>query len=155
MMTFIPIIGVAMILVVLAKFRPKPVTEVILIVVLCGIVEYFTSYFIEMSSGVRYWDYTGYFLNLDGRICGEGLLVFAIGGSLAVYLLVPIIDTLLQKVNRKLLISVCIVFVVVFVADIVYSHYVPNTGDGITNYEHYKEVSDGQTEWYLDGEDIV
>ena len=33
-----------------------------------------------VHNGTRWWDYTGYFLNLHGRICAEGLLVFGIGG---------------------------------------------------------------------------
>lgn len=133
--------GVAMILVILARFRRKPQIEVIMIIVLCGIVEYFTSLFIEMSSGLRYWDYTGYFLNLDGRICAEGLLVFAIGGSLAVYLVVPILDTLWSKVNAKILAGICVVLLTLFVADMIYTHYVPNTGKGITDYDAYKKTS--------------
>ena len=132
--------GVAMIMLCLARFRAKIYQEVVAIVVLCGIVEYFTSYFIEMTSGLRYWDYTGYFLNLNGRICGEGLTVFAIGGAAAVYLLVPVLDTMLSKINVKILAPICIGLVVIFVADIIYSHYVPNTGDGITDYDSYKQV---------------
>lgn len=31
------------------------------------------------------------------------------------------------------------VLVVSFAADMVYSHYVPNTGEGITDYEAYKK----------------
>ena len=32
-----------------------------------------TSYYFELTKGMRWWDYTGYFLNLNGRICGEGI----------------------------------------------------------------------------------
>ena len=145
--------GVAMIMLCLARFRAKIYQEVVAIVVLCGIVEYFTSYFIEMTSGLRYWDYTGYFLNLNGRICGEGLTVFAIGGAAAVYLLVPVLDTMLSKINVKILAPICIGLVVIFVADIIYSHYVPNTGDGITDYDSYKQV-EGRTTVHLRADDL-
>ncbi|MBQ6312093.1 MAG: DUF975 family protein, partial [Lachnospiraceae bacterium] len=83
--------GLVMILIVLARFRKKPQVEIALIVVLCGIVEYFTSLFLELSAGMRWWDYTGYFLNLNGRICAEGLLVFALGGAAVVYLAMPLL----------------------------------------------------------------
>jgi len=65
----------------------------------------------------------------------------------AVYVLVPLIDTTLSHVNTKTLSIVCMVLVISFAADMVYSHYVPNTGEGITDYEAYKESG----EYYPDG----
>ena len=40
-------------------------------------------------------------MNLDGRICAEGLLVFGLGGMAIVYVVAPLLDNLLQKVNEK------------------------------------------------------
>ncbi|MDO4867636.1 MAG: DUF975 family protein [Clostridia bacterium] len=126
--------GVVMIAVLLYRLRRKPALEALAVVVLCGLVEYFTSYFMELSRGMRWWDYTGYFLNLNGRICGEGLAVFAVGGMAAIYLLVPVIDAMVMRIRPKVLIPVCIALLVCFAGDLVYSHYVPNTGAGITDY---------------------
>ena len=130
--------GLVMILIVLNRFRKKPLLEIVLIIVLCGIVEFFTSYFLELSSGMRWWDYSGYFLNLNGRICAEGLMVFALGGSVVVYLVMPLFDNVWARLRRKLVIPLCIALLALFVADIVYSHYVPNVGAGITDYEDYQ-----------------
>ena len=127
--------GVTMIAVLLYRLRRRPVLEALGVIVLCGLVEYFTSYFMELSSGMRWWDYTGYFLNLDGRICGEGLAVFCAGGMAAVYLGVPVIDARVTRLKPKVLISVCLVLLALFAGDVVYSHYVPNTGKGITDYQ--------------------
>lgn len=45
-----------------------------------AMAEYFTSYYLELThSGMHWWDYSGYFLNLNGRICAEGLFVFGVG----------------------------------------------------------------------------
>ncbi|MBQ6594408.1 MAG: DUF975 family protein [Clostridia bacterium] len=132
--------GVAMISVLLYRFRSKPVLEAAAIVVLCGLVEYLSSFFMEMSTGMRWWDYTGYFLNLNGRICGEGLAVFALGGMAAVYLLVPAIDAMVTRMNARILIPICLVLLLIFSGDVVYSHYVPNTGEGITDYERVADV---------------
>ena len=79
--------------------------------------------------------------NLNGRICGEGLMVFAIGGMAAVYLLVPIVDSLLSRINPKILAALSIVLVIIFAADMVYSHNTPNIGEGITDYDAYKSTS--------------
>ena len=126
--------GVVMIAVLLYRLRRKPALEALAVMVLCGTVEYLTSYFMELAHGVRWWDYTGYFLNLNGRICLEGLAVFAVGGMAAVYLLVPIIDAFVtRRIKPKLLISVCVALLVCFAGDMVYSRFVPNMGEGVTD----------------------
>ena len=86
---------------------------------------------------MRWWDYTGYFLNIDGRICAEGLLLFGIGGLAAVYLLAPIIDNRLKKLNFKLVVTICILFLSLFTIDSIYSFHHPNVGKGITDYDTF------------------
>ncbi|MBQ6347432.1 MAG: DUF975 family protein [Clostridia bacterium] len=125
--------GVVMIAVLLNRFRSKPVLEALAIIVLCGFMEYMTSFVTEQITGMRWWDYTGYFLNLHGRICGEGLVVFMLGGMMAVYLLVPAIDALTMRLKPRLLVCVCLILMACFTADLVYSFINPNKGDGITN----------------------
>lgn len=128
--------GSVLILLLLHRFRKHPVVEFFAIIVLCGGVEYSASYLLEqLHHGVRWWDYTGYFLNLNGRICAEGLLVFGIGGMAMVYLLAPILDSLIRKIPIKKLALVCAVLLSVFFADQIYSTIHPNQGKGITDYE--------------------
>ena len=131
-----------MILVVLFRWRRRPIEEALLTILLCGFVEYMTSYYLEITKGMRWWDYTGYFLNLNGRICAEGLLVFALGGAAVVYLAMPLLDSLWMKLNKKILVPLCIGLLAIFVADWIYSHYVPNVGEGITDYEDFEEVEE-------------
>jgi hypothetical protein len=68
-------------------------------------------------------------------------MVFAVGGMAAVYFLAPFVGSLLSKLPAKLLVTASIVLVLAFVADVVYSHYVPNIGEGITDYDEYKGSS--------------
>ena len=124
--------GVVMIAVLLNRFRSKPVLEAVAIVLLCGFVEFMTSLITEQITGMRWWDYSGYFLNLDGRICGEGLAVFMLGGMAAVYLLIPAIDAMTMRVKPKLLVGVCLALLACFTADMVYSFISPNAGEGVT-----------------------
>ena len=84
---------------------------------------------------MRWWDYSGYFLNINGRICAEGLLVFGLGGCAAVYFLVPLIDNLLRKTKPFILNIICILLIICFVFDLFYSKKYPNTGKGITDYD--------------------
>ncbi|RRK34551.1 DUF975 family protein [Schaedlerella arabinosiphila] len=128
--------GSVMILLLLNKFRRKPAVEFVLAMLLCGCVEYFTSLFLEsLHGGTRWWDYTGYFLNLQGRICAEGLLTFGIGGMAIVYVLVPFLDGLFRKLPvRALIITACILSAA-FAVDQVYSLKYPNEGKGITDFQ--------------------
>ena len=132
--------GVVLIAVLLYRLRNRPALEVAAIVVLCGFVEYMTSWITELSTGMRWWDYTGYFLNLNGRICGEGLAVFALGGMAAVYLLLPILDAMVTRINPRVLVPVCTVLLVCFAGDMVYSRIHPNAGAGITDYKQAEVV---------------
>ncbi len=128
--------GSVMMLLLLNRFRRKPVLEFLLAVALCGSVEYFTSVYLEYAhNGTRWWDYTGYFLNLNGRICAEGLLVFGIGGMAIIYVLAPFLDGLFRRLPSRVLMAAGLVLLLLFAADQFYSAGHPNTGKGITDYE--------------------
>ena len=126
--------GVA-ILLVLYKFRNRPGLEATLTVLLCGVLEYTSHWFLEVTKGTKWWDYSGYFLNLNGRICAEGLLVFMLGGMAIVYALGPVIDNWLRKVDKKALKVVCCILLILFGIDAIYSSKHPNMGKGITDYD--------------------
>lgn len=135
---WLPIYGTGgvTILVLLKKLREKPALEFVAAMVLCGCLEYFSSWYLEMThDGQRWWDYTGYFLNINGRICAEGLLTFGLGGLAIVYLLAPALDNLLSRIDARKLGIVAAVLLVLYCADQVYSAQHPNVGAGITDYK--------------------
>ena len=126
--------GATMILVVLARFRKKPAAEFFLAILLSGAVEYFTSWYLEMMhGGMRWWDYTGYFLNLNGRICAEGLLVFGVAGAAVVYFLAPAIDSVIRRIKPAVAITLAAALLAVFLVDNAYSSIHPNAGPGVTD----------------------
>lgn len=135
---WLPIYGYGgiLILTVLNKFRDKPLIQFLTIIVLCGTIEYFTAVYLEYAyNGQKWWDYTGYFLNLHGKICAEGLLVFGLGGIAVVYIVAPLLDNIIQKIDRKKLITVCCILLALFIFDNIYSKTDPNVGKGITDYQ--------------------
>ena len=133
---WLPIYGTGgvLILILLYRLRKKPSAHIFASIILCGVVEYFTSFVLELTKNTKWWDYSGYFLNVNGRICAEGLLVFALGGTAIVYALAPIIDNKIRKTNQKVLRVVCIILLIIFTADVIYSSKYPNIGKGITDY---------------------
>lgn len=134
---WLPIYGVGGVIIItlLKRFRDRPVLEFLVAFVLCGFIEYFTAWLLETVNGEKWWDYSGYFLNLDGRICAEGLLVFAVGGCTIVYLIAPLLDAVYKRIDRRLATVICVVLLTAFFADCCYSFKHPNTGKGITDYE--------------------
>lgn len=131
---WLPIYGVGGILILAFLFplRKNPVKHFVGTVVLCGTLEYFGSVILEMLFSEKWWDYSGFFLNLNGRICAEGLLVFGIAGLAFIYVLSPLLDDKIRSINPKKLLPIAIILSVLFVGDLIYSRAVPNTGDGIT-----------------------
>ncbi len=132
---WLPIYGSGGVLVILLlkKVREKPVLTFFLSMAVCGTIEYFTSLFLEMTKGVKWWDYTGYFLNLNGRICAEGLLIFGFGCCAAIYVGAPLLDDFYKKIPLQPKKTLCTLLVVLFAIDQLYSLKYPNTGKGITD----------------------
>lgn len=131
---WLPIYGIGgvVILTVLNKLRSRPTLEFFAAIVLCGILEYTTSFLLETFMGQHWWDYSGYFLNLNGRVCAEGLLIFGLGGMAIVYLLAPRLDNCLRRLGFRRALTICVILSAAFLGDLVYSVQNPNTGEGIT-----------------------
>ena len=126
--------GCLLILMCLYRFRSKPALEFCSIIILCGVVEYSTALILELThDGMRWWNYNGYFLNLQGRVCAEGLLVFAIGGMVLIYYLAPRIDDLILRLPKKAFATIAVILIIVFSVDTVHSMFNPNMGEGITS----------------------
>ena len=122
--------GGAIVLIICSRFRKNPVAEFITAIILCGTLEYFSAWYLETAYHQRWWSYDGYFLNLHGRICAEGLLVFGVGCCVVVYFIAPFFDFLVSKIKTKILISICVVLATLFLADFIYSGSHPNTAKG-------------------------
>ena len=126
----------------LHRFKKNPVIFFFATVISCGAVEYFTSWLLEVAFDKKWWDYSGYFLNLNSRICAEGLFVFGVCGLAFIYVLAPLLDNLIRKINRRVLVPLAVTLVLIIAADFVYSNFVPNTGYGITgNFDNEDDVA--------------
>ncbi len=124
--------GGIMILVFLRRLAKRPALLFLCIMTLCSTLEYMTSWILEQVTGLHYWDYSSFFMNLNGRICLEGALTFAVGGFIFVYIAGPFLDNLLSKVQKKQKLAVAAILLLLFSADVLYSHFHPNEGKGIT-----------------------
>lgn len=124
-------------IILLKRFIDHHVATFFLVVGLCSVVEYATSWYLETFKHMKYWDYTGYFCNINGRICLEGALIFGFAGCAGIYIMAPFFDDLLKKIPFKARFAACVILVVLFCCDAVYSKANPNQGKGITDYAAY------------------
>ena len=74
--------GVILITLLLQKYADDVVVTFFLSVIICGTLEYLTSYIMEKIFKARWWDYSNNKFNINGRICLETLVPFGIGGVL-------------------------------------------------------------------------
>lgn len=114
------------------SLNKKPLLVFLLSVIVCSVLEYFTSYFLELRWGVRWWDYSGHFLNINGRICLLGAAVFGLGGTALVCVLLPFYEKIYTKIPVKWRIGTCILLLSLFIADATYCAIKPNMGRGIS-----------------------
>lgn len=110
-------VGAVVMIVALQKFKKNGYSIFLGGIIVGSIVEYFISWFGEVFLNVRWWDYSGRFLNINGRIC---LLYSFYWGVIAIYLmksLNPNIDRMINFFRRKInlkLSRVLIVAVTIF-----------------------------------------
>lgn len=67
--------------------------------VLCGILEYFTSWYMETRFHARWWDYSEKPMNLHGRIWVGNLLLFGAASVLIVCWIDPVYFALVEKLR--------------------------------------------------------
>lgn len=60
-------------------------------ILICSLLEYFTSYFMEKIYKVRWWDYSNKKFNINGRICLETMIPFGLLALLIVYIIHPFV----------------------------------------------------------------
>lgn len=60
--------GAIMLILFLKDYKNKPVRLFFLAAILFSVFEYITDFFLQALFATRWWDYTGFFLNINSRI---------------------------------------------------------------------------------------
>ena len=141
---WLPIYGTGGLAVILfmRKWLERPIFTFFVVMTSCSVLEYATSFVLELMYGIKWWDYSGYFWNVNGRICLAGSVLFGLGGCLFIYFIAPHLDELYCKVSKKWRIAICVVLILLFIVDAGYSFANPNMGRGITKGGNVKDLSD-------------
>ena len=94
--------------------------------VLCGLLEYMTSYILEKYFHARWWDYTERPMNLHGRVWIGNLILFGIGGVFILNVFNPRLLALAHRLDPRLFAAILIAVSILFVADAVMSYFIMN-----------------------------
>ena len=97
--------------------------------ILCGVVEYMTSFVLEKRFHARWWDYSQKPMNLHGRVWIGNLILFGLGGVLIVEMINPLLLRLSGHLSFRLretlaIMTLAIILSSIFTADYVMSHFV-------------------------------
>ena len=94
--------------------------------VVCGVLEYFVSWYMEKLFHARWWDYTGKPMNIHGRIWIGNLILFGLGGILIVKWADPILFRMLDRWPLRLIYTAAVLNVLLMISDYVASHVLFN-----------------------------
>ena len=131
---YLPIYGVGGLLLwfVLQRLHKKKFITFLLSAVICSVLEYATGAYMEWKWGLRWWDYSGQFMNLNGHICLLSVVAFGLGGMLLNCYVMPYYMRLYHKISVRWRKILCVGLSAVFVVDLVCCLICPHTGDNVT-----------------------
>lgn len=91
--------GALLITILLHKYTNDPVVLFVMAIVVCGTLEYLTSYFMEKIYKARWWDYSQKKFNINGRVCLGTIVPFGLLGLLIMYVLNPLFLGAIEKLS--------------------------------------------------------
>lgn len=106
--------GAIFIILLLKRFKDKPIILFILSILITGITEYLTGYVLFMIYHRTWWDYSGLFLNINGYVCLRSVSMFSILSLFLIYVIDPFVNKIIKKYNTKAYIfSIVILFIMI------------------------------------------
>lgn len=107
------------------KFKKNPLVVFLLGTIISGIIEFGTGYVLfHFFDGLRLWDYNVEIWNwgnIGGYICARSVLLFGFAGLMLDYLVIPVVNWLSEKMNKKVFSGISIVLFTLFALDILLS----------------------------------
>ena len=110
----------------LEQYKDNIITVFLLSVVICSVLEYFTSYIMEKLFKTRLWDYSEKKFNLNGRICGENAILFGLGGVAIIYIFHPILNEILNQLSKNAIMIIGIILFIILITDTAISFNIMN-----------------------------
>lgn len=122
---WIPLYGLCgiILMTMIQKIVEWPVPAFLSIVTIYSALEYILNWLVEYELNIVLIDYSGYFMNLNGRTFLGGSVFFGLLGCGFLYYLAPKWDDFFKKFPKWLRISVCVLICVAFVSDFAFTFF--------------------------------
>ena len=116
---YCPIYGCGAIIItfLLGKLTNWPIILFIMAILLCGILEYSTSFLMEKIFHLRWWDYSRKKFNINGRVCLDTIIPFGILGLIIIYITNPFFLDKIYKIPDQTLTIIFYILFTIFVID--------------------------------------
>ena len=121
---YCPIYGISCVLAIsiLSKYKDDLIVLFIVGMVLTSVLEYITSYFLEKIFNIRWWDYSIYPFNLNGRICLFNSFLFGLLSIFVIKYINPSIENFVYNIPNSTRYFISVVLLIVFIIDIIVSY---------------------------------
>ena len=113
------------------KINIRPVLIFIYITLVAVFVELMTTYICDLmgSDWSNLWDYSGRFMNFQGRIALVPGLKFGLIGLLGIYVIVPLIDKF-KSITKKPVVTITYIVIGLFLIDVIIHLFTGSTYTG-------------------------
>lgn len=120
---YLPIYGSAGVIMslTLSRYYDSPIILFVMSMFICAVLEYVTSYLLEKLFHARWWDYTRYKFNINGRICLETMVPFGILGCVMIYIINPFFQNIFNKMSFNLINGLSLALFIIFLIDFLFS----------------------------------
>lgn len=130
---YCPIYGLGILLLyfILKKIRKKEIKigkinldmiiTFIIVFIVSTLLEYGISYISELLFNRRWWDYSHKIFNINGRVCLETSLLFAIFGTPTVVAIHPKLEYIVERFDKKLKKNIAKFFEIILIIDFIIS----------------------------------
>ena len=128
---YCPIYGAGAVLItvgqgMLSTFERSWAMSFLIAFVLCGLLEYATSYILEKYFHARWWDYTQKPMNLHGRVWIGNLILFGLGGVVIAEVLNPRFLAMTSRFEPIFFTALLTAISILFLADVLMSYFIMN-----------------------------
>lgn len=119
--------GAVLLLETTKKLYKKPFLKFIIATITFTVFEYIVSFVLEMLFGLRWWDYSQDFLNIQGRISLSYSIFWGVIGLILLEKLHPYIQDKIQNITKGNTYNIqkisCFILIAILILDTVFSVY--------------------------------
>lgn len=110
--------GAIAIILLLSPFSKNPLLIFLLGAILTSMLEYATSFIMEKLLNAKWWDYSKYKYNINGRVCLLNALEFGLLGIILIYIFHPNITKVINLIPQDIIYILDVIILVILAIDL-------------------------------------